>query len=203
MTSTEISLRERRRRQTAIDIQLATLDLARESGLDNVTTEAIAERAGVSTRTFFNYYTNKEDASVGKPVGFPAAAKDKFCSSRGDFAADLLDFIHAHLEQMNKSREMLRDIGQLAQDNARVRYKIDQFLNALADDLAECIAVRVQGSDAAVSRRLAEWALKGISHAIAGWVDGRADTLAQSLDREWQVQIAAAQVMAGQARGQQ
>ncbi|MCP3877409.1 MAG: TetR/AcrR family transcriptional regulator, partial [Sulfitobacter sp.] len=48
-------------------IQLATLDLAVKKGLENVTTEEIAATTGISTRTFFNYYTNKETAAVGAP----------------------------------------------------------------------------------------------------------------------------------------
>ena len=49
-----LPLRERRRQETALLIQRATLELAMENGLDAVTTDAIAAASGVSTRTFFN-----------------------------------------------------------------------------------------------------------------------------------------------------
>lgn len=39
--------------------------LVLEHGLDAVTVEAIASDAGVSTRTFFNYFPTKDDAIVG------------------------------------------------------------------------------------------------------------------------------------------
>ncbi len=42
----------------------ASLELAREQGWASVSIEAIAQRAGVSTRTFFNYFDRKEDAAL-------------------------------------------------------------------------------------------------------------------------------------------
>nr|WP_275585427.1 TetR family transcriptional regulator [Blastococcus saxobsidens] len=46
----------------------ATLDLAEEHGLAAVTVEQIAARAGVSYRTFFNYFSAKEEALL-RPTG--------------------------------------------------------------------------------------------------------------------------------------
>lgn len=67
MTSTEtVSLRERKRIATweALHEAAATLALEHDT-LQAVTVEAIAERANVSTRTFFNYFDTKEDAVLG------------------------------------------------------------------------------------------------------------------------------------------
>ncbi len=75
-----LSLRERRRQQTARDIQLATLDLAVKKGLENVTTEEIAATTGISTRTFFNYYTNKETAAVGARPPFRRLRKKRYAA---------------------------------------------------------------------------------------------------------------------------
>jgi AcrR family transcriptional regulator len=56
--------RERRKRATRAALRAATLDLGLERGLGDVRIEEIAERAGVSPRTFFNYFDTKEDAAL-------------------------------------------------------------------------------------------------------------------------------------------
>ncbi|OBJ68033.1 TetR/AcrR family transcriptional regulator [Mycobacterium sp. 1274756.6] len=58
----ESSLRERKKFATKEALGRAALDLAVQRGLDAVTAEAIAEAADVSTRTFHNYFSCKEDA---------------------------------------------------------------------------------------------------------------------------------------------
>lgn len=59
-----LGLRERRRRETTIDIRRATLDLVEARGWDAVTVGDIAARAGISTRTFFRYFDSKEQAAL-------------------------------------------------------------------------------------------------------------------------------------------
>ena len=53
-------LRERRRRQTSADIRGAAVTLAQARGFDKVTIDEICIEAGVSTRTFFNYFPSKD-----------------------------------------------------------------------------------------------------------------------------------------------
>ncbi len=55
-------LRDRKKAATRSALAAAAVELARERGLHEVTAEAIAARAGVSTRTFHNYFASKEEA---------------------------------------------------------------------------------------------------------------------------------------------
>ena len=55
-------LRDRRRRETAVEICAAALDLFEEKGVSGTTVDEIAARAGVSPRTFFRLAGTKEDA---------------------------------------------------------------------------------------------------------------------------------------------
>lgn len=56
------SRRELNRLQTADAIHVAAVTLVLRDGLAGATVDAIADRAGVSRRTLFNYFPTKEDA---------------------------------------------------------------------------------------------------------------------------------------------
>ena len=58
----EPGLRERKKAATRTALHEAAVRLAFEHGPDRITVEAIADEAGVSRRTFSNYFANKEEA---------------------------------------------------------------------------------------------------------------------------------------------
>ena len=60
------SLRQRKKNATREAIHAAALSLAEDQGLASITVEAIAERADVSPRTFFNYFPSKVHAVLGR-----------------------------------------------------------------------------------------------------------------------------------------
>ena len=61
-----VGRRERKKRETRAALIAAALRLAVEKGPDNVTVEEISEAADVSVRTFFNYFSHKEHAILGR-----------------------------------------------------------------------------------------------------------------------------------------
>lgn len=84
-----MTLRERNRREAWLAIHNAAAALALEHGLADTTVEMIAEQAGVSRRTFFNYFASKEDAVLGmQEIVIPDEALSEF---RQDRSASLLE----------------------------------------------------------------------------------------------------------------
>jgi AcrR family transcriptional regulator len=61
-----VGLRERKKRETRAALSWAAIRLTVERGFDNVLVEDIAEAAGVSPRTFNNYFSSKGEAIVAR-----------------------------------------------------------------------------------------------------------------------------------------
>ncbi|MGA5895878.1 TetR/AcrR family transcriptional regulator [Streptomyces venetus] len=59
-----VGLRERKKRATRAALVAAAVRLAAEHGAENITVDAISEAAGVSARTFFNYFDSRDDVFV-------------------------------------------------------------------------------------------------------------------------------------------
>lgn len=71
------SRRERKKRATREALHEAALRLTEQMGLAGVTIEAITDQADVAQRTFFNYYSSKEDAVLGyDPLRLVAAREE-------------------------------------------------------------------------------------------------------------------------------
>ena len=68
MVTGDGGLRERKKRETRLALSHATIRLAIQRGLDNVSVEDIAAEANVSERTFRNYFASKADAIVATHI---------------------------------------------------------------------------------------------------------------------------------------
>ncbi|MFI7317538.1 TetR family transcriptional regulator [Streptomyces venezuelae] len=62
MSTPPLSLTERRKLATRLEIARAAAELFTAHGTDGTTAEAIAGRAGVALRTFYRYFRTKQDA---------------------------------------------------------------------------------------------------------------------------------------------
>ncbi len=189
-----LSLRERRRLETARDIQRATLKLALAEGLDAITTDAIAAAAGISTRTFFNYYPNKEAAAIGTPPGFLDEDKVALRAGRNALAADLKQFIDRHMAALAEDETILRMVGKVVHANSKASGLLDRIVLGERDELAECLRARV--NDDQVAMALAANATACTARAIHLWESEDSVSLAEALDIVWAGQIDAARLLA-------
>ncbi|MEA2972803.1 MAG: hypothetical protein QOG82_1261 [Actinomycetota bacterium] len=89
-------LRARKKRETHHALSGAAMELVREHGLDHVTVHDIAAAADVSVRTFFNYFSCKEEAVVGVDQGVLDDLADDVCRRpEGERAIDTLRIVLA------------------------------------------------------------------------------------------------------------
>lgn len=94
-------LRERKRRETRLRIEDCATELILDRGFDQVTLEEICEKAGVSRRTFFNYFDSKDQAvsGTGIPV-IPQEDLDTFATTDSEnIARDILRFIGDRIDR--------------------------------------------------------------------------------------------------------
>lgn len=83
------SLRTRKREDTRRALTEAAYALVRDGGFEGLTAEAVADRAGVSRRTFFNYFPSVESVLTASVTEFFATLGQCLAARPGD--EDVLD----------------------------------------------------------------------------------------------------------------
>ncbi len=187
------TLRDRRRIQTAREIQRTALSLALRQGYDSVTTEMIAAEAGISQRTFFNYYLNKNAAIIGTAPSFDEATVAWFRNSSGPLLNDLLQALRYLLCNSDLNRETSQLIDRLLDRAPELLPIFYGSLKRLGDQIADLAVTRL-GED---SRPDAELLAQAISHALADTFRIWANDDAMSPDSIVDVAAAKLQVLRG------
>lgn len=131
-------LREQKKRATRAAIHRAALEIAHADGVAAATVERITEAAGVSPRTFFNYFPTKEDALAGTDPDLPARLAEALLGRPDDEALtdSLRTVITEHMAAVTQDPELWRLRRTVAAESASM-------------------SAAVLGSGAAVSRALA------------------------------------------------
>lgn len=163
---------ETRRFKTAKKIQAAAIELAVRDGLPNVTTEAIARHAGISTRTFFNYYPYKEAALMGPPPDYPPEASEIFIAGKGRLIEDLGLLIEAHLARYLNERELISAMLALSDKDPKLEALRNSAMLARRAQMRTLLHRRMPGSDERVIEILAAAIIAATNAATKDWVSG-------------------------------
>lgn len=114
------SLRERRRKRTENTIRRAAVGLATRQGLEKVTIEMISEAAGISARTFFNYFPFKEAAFLPPKLVFPEDLSEKFITGKNDILADIAALLWPQFQDISDDRDFAQKSYNLAVSNQKL-----------------------------------------------------------------------------------
>ncbi|GAB2815803.1 TetR/AcrR family transcriptional regulator [Streptomyces daliensis] len=173
MTTTP-GLRERKKRATREALREAALRLAVERGPDQVRVEDIAEAAGVSPRTYNNYFASREQAIVSAVT---ADREARIAAAVAARAAEvrLADAVtEAVVEQYTDSGGRAREALLLVTTRTALR---DAFLDATADIgppltavLAERLPERAGDAGAHTARVLAASVAAAVRIALEDWL---------------------------------
>lgn len=145
-TGGDMGLRERKKRARREALIDATQRLVERDGIDSVTVEAICEAAGVSTRTFFNYFESKDDALLGHipwPVSPLAAARFVEGGPSGDLLADLEELLATVIEQQPAGHERFRRAIALVAHEPRLLARHMAWFESHRSEIAQLVAQRL------------------------------------------------------------
>ncbi|GLW11445.1 TetR family transcriptional regulator [Microtetraspora sp. NBRC 13810] len=138
--------RERKKQATRAALREAALRLSVRHGVENVTVEQIADEADIALRTFFNYFSSKEEAIV---ASLSAGAQELIAQFRARPRTEtvLRAFREAVLIAMNQSDAVSRDHIRALELIRAAPTLVPQQLAVLAAQekaLAEAIADHIE-----------------------------------------------------------
>lgn len=142
----ETGLRARKKAETRLAIEQAAVEVASEQGYEAATAEAIASKAGVSLRTFFNYFPSKDIAIIGE--GLVLIDEESALQILEDAGAELLKGIarlaEACVAETHPTSELMRRRRRLIHRNAPL-FHLHVIANAQFDNrLAEVVDAYLQ-----------------------------------------------------------
>ncbi|KOG09855.1 MULTISPECIES: TetR/AcrR family transcriptional regulator [Streptomyces] len=170
MTTPPAGLRERKKQATRAALREAALRLAVERGPDQVRVEDIAEAAGVSPRTYNNYFASREQAIVSAVTADREARIAAAVAARptGTRLADAVT--EAVVEQYAYAGD--RELRALLLITTRATL-LDAFLDASADiepPLTTVLAERLGDTESPTARVLAAGVAAAVRIALEGWL---------------------------------
>lgn len=143
------NLRARQRLLTTETIRQAAIDLVHAKGLDNVTTEMISEQAGISPRTFFNYFPYKEAALVPPKEEFCEAAVVQFLAAEGALIDDLIALISPMTAVWTENRSQLKKLFEIAETHPKLSMLKANSVHEHEMGLRAVLAMRLHTSESA------------------------------------------------------
>ncbi|WP_433787354.1 TetR family transcriptional regulator [Actinomycetospora sp. CA-101289] len=191
-------LRERKKLRTRHALGAAALELAVRHGLDGVTVEQIAEAADVSPRTFFNYFSSKEEAVVAADVERARATAERLAARPAD--EPVLVSVRAVVREMvegadARARDWVRQVRLVRANPALVPHQLaayaameQQFAAVIAertglaaDDLYPALtAAAVMSATRTATTR---WLASDGATDLVAWLDEALDLLETGLGR--------------------
>jgi AcrR family transcriptional regulator len=193
----ELGRRERKKLETRRALASAALHLAADRGPDQVTIEDIAEAADVSVRTFFNYFSSKEEAIIGWDADGRALVAEKLLArpaaepplvAMRNVVRDMIDGAPDWADDRALRHRLVREHPSLLPRHLAAHYELERsLLNAMAqrlgvepeDDLYSAVVVTTSVN--AMRLALGWWEAKGRKVSLPSLLDQAFDALESGL----------------------
>jgi AcrR family transcriptional regulator len=191
-------LRERKKQATLRALRQTAVRLAAARGVDEITVEQICNDVGVSPRTFFNYFSSKEEALAGEPPRPPEderLAEFEAGGPSGDLVEDLRAVLVPHLAANVPPAAEIRQRHQLVERDPRLHIRFHGAFMEIENRLVAALAARL-GTDpddveaqvlgvtvaSAMRTAISRWMADGGTRPLEAHADEVFDVLARRLD---------------------
>jgi AcrR family transcriptional regulator len=179
-------LRERKRVATRRAILVAAITVVRERGLEAATVDEIARLADVSPRTFFNYFSSKEEAIVGDSPELPdEAAQEAFVQDRSPILPAIAKFLASAITPALHDQEIILLRRAITKEYPEIGGRRWATLHRFEGELTELIARRLADETPALAadpralmsraRLITFVAVSAMRHAWVDWMDETAE----------------------------
>ncbi|MBB5790285.1 TetR/AcrR family transcriptional regulator [Jiangella mangrovi] len=170
VTADSPGLRERKKLATRAALSRSALRLALELGPENVRVDDIAEAAGVSPRTYNNYFSSREQAIVaavtaerGTRIGAAIAARP----ARDPLAHAVIDAV---VEQYTDPGEHARDVLLMITSHPALRDSYADTATTIEGPVADAILERAGDIDRLTATVLAAGVSAAVKVALQEWL---------------------------------
>jgi AcrR family transcriptional regulator len=141
-------LRARKQRATRDAIHRIAVRRALADGLQNVTTAEISAEAGVSARTFFNYFPSKEDAMLGFHEELPTDEElAAFAEGNGtDLLRELVELLRSVFSSSSSGHDLLQDRRELLHRHPELLQRQMSRFMAVEQRIVPVVAARMRAA---------------------------------------------------------
>ncbi|MHA6668900.1 TetR/AcrR family transcriptional regulator [Homoserinimonas sp. A447] len=146
MTVTDDGLRARKQRTTREAIHRIAVRRALADGPQSVTAAEISAEAGVSARTFFNYFPSKEDAMLGFHEALPTDDElEEFTASTGtDLLHELVLLMRNVFSSSPTDHHIMRDRRELLRQHPELLQRQMARVFAVEQRIVPVVAQRMR-----------------------------------------------------------
>nr|WP_203721564.1 TetR/AcrR family transcriptional regulator [Streptomyces coelicoflavus] len=170
VTTPPPGLRERKKQATREALRAAALRLAMEHGPERVRVEDIADAAGVSPRTYNNYFASREQAIVSAVTADREARIAAAVAARPEDVRLAEAVTEAVVEQYTDAGEGGHEALLLITTRPALRHALLDSTAGIEPPLTAVIAERLGGTGAPTARVLAASVAAAVRIALEGWL---------------------------------
>jgi AcrR family transcriptional regulator len=168
--TSQSSLRERKKQATREALRAAALRLALERGPDNVRVDDIAEAAGVSARTYNNYFSSREQAIIAAVTAERASRVAAAVAARPADVSLAGAVIDAVVEQYTDPGDHAREALLMITTSPALSACYVDTVTTIEGSLAEAITERCPGMDKLTAHVLAAGVGAAARVALRRWL---------------------------------